>query len=61
MAECYIEFKNVVKKFDSFVALDHVSLQIPRGRSSRCSARPAAAKPPSCASSPGFPSRRRAT
>ena len=31
MAECYIEFKNVVKKFDSFVALDHVSLQIPRG------------------------------
>ncbi len=30
--EYYIEFKNVVKKFDDFVALDHVSLQIPKGK-----------------------------
>ena len=29
--DAYIEFKNVVKKFDDFVALDHVSLQIPKG------------------------------
>ena len=29
--DAYIEFRNVVKKFDDFVALDHVSLQIPRG------------------------------
>lgn len=29
--ENYIEFKNVVKKFDDFVALDHVSLSIPKG------------------------------
>ena len=29
--ETYIEFKNVVKRFDDFVALDHVSLQIPKG------------------------------
>ena len=29
--DCYIEFKNVVKRFDDFVALDHVSLQIPKG------------------------------
>ena len=27
----YIEFKNVVKRFNQFVALDHVSLQIPKG------------------------------
>ena len=27
--DAYIEFRNVVKKFDDFVALDHVSLQIP--------------------------------
>ncbi len=31
MAENYIEFRNVVKRFDDFVALDHVSIQIPRG------------------------------
>jgi spermidine/putrescine ABC transporter ATP-binding subunit len=30
--EYYIEFKNIVKKFDDFVALDHVSLQIPKGK-----------------------------
>ena len=29
--DAYIEFRNVVKKFDDFVALDHVSLQIPKG------------------------------
>ena len=29
--DCFIEFKNVVKRFDNFVALDHVSLQIPKG------------------------------
>ena len=29
--DCFIEFKNVVKRFDDFVALDHVSLQIPKG------------------------------
>ena len=29
--DCYIEFKDVVKRFDQFVALDHVSLQIPKG------------------------------
>ena len=29
--EYFIEFKNVVKRFDDFVALDHVSLQIPKG------------------------------
>ena len=29
--DAYIEFKNVVKRFDNFVALDHVSLQIPKG------------------------------
>lgn len=29
--EYYIEFKNIVKKFDDFVALDHVSLNIPKG------------------------------
>ncbi|MBQ9330357.1 MAG: ABC transporter ATP-binding protein [Oscillibacter sp.] len=29
--DAYIEFKNVVKRFDDFVALDHVSLQIPKG------------------------------
>lgn len=29
--EYFIEFKDVVKKFDKFVALDHVSLQIPKG------------------------------
>ena len=27
----FIEFKNVVKRFNDFVALDHVSLQIPKG------------------------------
>lgn len=27
----YIEFKNVIKKFDDFVALDNVSLTIPKG------------------------------
>lgn len=26
----YIEFKNVVKQFGNFTALDHVSLEIPR-------------------------------
>lgn len=31
MPDCYIEFRDVVKKFGSFTALDHVSLQIPRG------------------------------
>lgn len=31
MADCYIEFRDVVKKFGSFTALDHVSLKIPRG------------------------------
>jgi len=30
--EYYIEFKNIVKRFDNFVALDHVSLQIPKGK-----------------------------
>ena len=29
--DAYIEFRNVVKRFDDFVALDHVSLQIPKG------------------------------
>ena len=29
--DCFIEFKEIVKRFDSFVALDHVSLQIPKG------------------------------
>ena len=29
--DAYIEFRNVVKKFDDFVALDHVSFQIPKG------------------------------
>lgn len=29
--DVYIEFKNVVKRFDDFTALDHVSLQIPKG------------------------------
>ncbi len=29
--EYFVEFKNIVKKFDNFVALDHVSLQIPKG------------------------------
>ena len=29
--DTFIEFKDVVKKFDDFVALDHVSLQIPKG------------------------------
>ena len=27
----YIEFKNVVKRFGDFTALDHVSLEIPKG------------------------------
>ena len=27
----YIEFKNVVKQFGNFTALDHVSLEIPKG------------------------------
>lgn len=27
----YIEFKNIVKRFGDFVALDHVSLEIPKG------------------------------
>jgi len=31
MSDNYIEFRNVVKKFDDFVALDHVSIKIPRG------------------------------
>jgi len=29
--ENFIEFRNVTKRFDDFVALDHVSLSIPRG------------------------------
>jgi ABC-type Fe3+/spermidine/putrescine transport system ATPase subunit len=29
--DAYIELKDVVKRFDRFVALDHVSLQIPKG------------------------------
>ena len=29
--EHYIEFKNVVKRFGDFTALDHVSLNIPKG------------------------------
>ena len=29
--EYYISFQNIVKKFDDFVALDHVSLNIPKG------------------------------
>ena len=29
--EYYIEFRNIVKKFDDFVALDHISLGIPKG------------------------------
>lgn len=28
----FIEFKNIVKRFDSFTALDHVSLTIPKGK-----------------------------
>lgn len=28
----YIEFKNIVKRFDNFTALDHVSLTIPKGK-----------------------------
>ncbi len=29
--EYYISFQNIVKKFDDFIALDHVSLNIPKG------------------------------
>ena len=29
--ENFIEFRNIVKRFDNFVALDHVSLSIPKG------------------------------
>ena len=53
--DAYIEFRNVVKKFDDFVALDHVSLQIPKG------AFVTLLGPSGCASWRGFPSRRRAT
>ena len=32
MEQKFIEFKNIVKRFDSFTALDHVSLTIPKGK-----------------------------
>ena len=59
--DAYIEFRNVVKKFDDFVALDHVSLQIPKGAFVTLLGPSGCGKTTLMRQLAGFPSRRRAT
>jgi sulfate transport system ATP-binding protein len=49
-----LKSSNIHKGFGDFVALDNVSLEFPTGELVRCSALPAAARPPCCASSPAW-------
>jgi ABC-type molybdate transport system permease subunit len=52
--EMSIEVKNIRKQFGSFTALQDVSLDFPPANWWPCWARPAAARPPCCASSPAW-------
>lgn len=48
-AKSFVELKGVAKRFGSNTVLEGLDLAIPKGKMSRCSARPVAVKPPCCA------------